>query len=49
MTCQVITRYASAYSYRWWVDMVCFTWYRLPEPLFGARYYSTAVDIRSVG
>ena len=26
-----------------------FRWYRPPELLFGARYYSTAVDIWSVG
>lgn len=29
--------------------MVCSRWYRPPELLFGARYYSTAVDIWSVG
>lgn len=27
----------------------CFSWYRPPELLFGCRYYSTAVDIWSVG
>jgi serine/threonine protein kinase len=26
-----------------------FSWYRPPELLFGCRYYSTAVDIWSVG
>ena|SRR6267154_2061743 len=29
--------------------LVCSRWYRPPELLFGCRYYSTAVDIWSVG
>jgi len=29
--------------------LAVFRWYRPPELLFGARYYSTAVDIWSVG
>lgn len=36
-------------GYRFRVDVDRFRWYRPPELLFGARYYSTAVDIWSVG
>ena len=81
MTCQVITRYATAlrpprlhypppppccFNLEWSVlctflfrfavvvgsapDCACVPrWYRPPELLFGCRYYSTAVDIWSVG
>lgn len=50
MTCQVITRfvqfnYVSDYS----LTPSLHSWYRPPELLFGARYYSSAVDIWSVG
>lgn len=52
MTCQVITRYVSSFispqisiSY----GRTNPRWYRPPELLFGCRYYSTAVDIWSVG
>ena len=39
----------SAHGCRLRVDVGRFRWYRPPELLFGARYYSTAVDIWSVG
>jgi cyclin-dependent kinase 7 len=43
MTCQVITRYvASAQS----TDG---RWYRPPELLWGSRFYSSAVDLWSMG
>ena len=39
----------SAHGCRLLVDADRFRWYRPPELFFGARYYSTAVDIWSVG
>lgn len=56
MTCQVITRYVLAYATPCRRRLSFYTynlspprWYRPPELLFGSRYYSTAVDIWSVG
>lgn len=49
MTCQVITRCGVCLVH---VDNDLDSrnrWYRPPELLFGCRYYSTAVDIWSVG
>ena len=40
---------ASAHGCCLRVDVGRFRWYRPPELLFGARYYSTTVDIWSVG
>ncbi|KAF7309578.1 Cmgc cdk cdk7 protein kinase [Mycena indigotica] len=49
MTCQVITRcVCAAVGYSRDSD-INHGWYRPPELLFGSRYYSTAVDIWSVG
>jgi serine/threonine protein kinase len=31
------------------IELIHISWYRPPELLFGCRYYSTAVDIWSVG
>ena len=51
MTCQVITRHAIVlFIQQLSVLTVCLSrWYRPPELLFGSRYYSSAVDIWSVG
>jgi serine/threonine protein kinase len=40
----------SCFAVPWGRMSLClFRWYRPPELLFGCRYYSTAVDIWSVG
>lgn len=49
MTCQVITRYASTFFETQFRLISELRWYRPPELLFGSRYYSTAVDVWSVG
>lgn len=49
MTCQVITRYVQDPRHENPSLNMIFRWYRPPELLFGCRYYSTAVDIWSVG
>ena len=49
MTCQVITRYALLHMILRFRSFIERRWYRPPELLFGCRYYSTAVDIWSVG
>jgi cyclin-dependent kinase 7 len=47
MTCQVITRCAFFQVVR--SPLNTRRWYRPPELLFGCRYYSSAVDMWSVG
>lgn len=57
MTCQVITRYVPSHDsvlmFQSMTDTLTpthpYRWYRPPELLFGCRYYSSAVDIWSVG
>lgn len=49
MTCQVITRCVHYYSSKASTSHEPLSWYRPPELLFGSRYYSSAVDIWSVG
>lgn len=51
MTCQVITRCVRVPLGCTFTEshLVCGSWYRPPELLFGCRYYGTAVDIWSVG
>jgi serine/threonine protein kinase len=51
MTCQVITRYVTDLVIQHPNVLIVrrLRWYRPPELLFGSRYYSSAVDIWSVG
>lgn len=50
MTCQVITRCGFSHSFvHRSTHTIPSSWYRPPELLFGSRYYSSAVDIWSVG
>ncbi len=52
MTCQVITRYVDSFAARATATAHAaphLRWYRPAELLWGCRYYSTAVDIWSVG
>jgi len=50
MTCQVITRSLPFWLLYSFLRLTAFfRWYRPPELLFGCRYYSTAVDVWSIG